>query len=104
LEDREALLKSLASHLVDKIIVDVTNVHYFFGDSHWGQISSTLRNRDALGAPARWPLPSKKPLLYVLNFNAHRKHLALAWTMSLDFELAIFHNCTFTQLDSFILA
>jgi hypothetical protein len=48
------------------------------------------------------PLPSKQPLLYVLNFNAHRKHLALAWTMSLDFELAIFHNCTFTQLDSFI--
>jgi len=48
------------------------------------------------------PLPSKPPFLYVLNFNAHRKHLALAWTMSLDFELAIFHNCTFTQLDSFI--
>jgi hypothetical protein len=48
------------------------------------------------------PLPSKPPLLYVLNFNAHGKHLALAWTMSLDFELAIFHNCTFTQLDSFI--
>ncbi|KAH9551230.1 hypothetical protein CY35_09G004100 [Sphagnum magellanicum] len=54
LEDREELLKSLASHLVDKIIVDVTNVLYFFGESHWGQISATLLNRDALGAPARW--------------------------------------------------
>jgi hypothetical protein len=48
------------------------------------------------------PLPSKQPLLYVLNFNAHRKHWALAWTMSLDFELAIFHNRTFALLDSFI--
>ncbi|CAM6037191.1 unnamed protein product [Sphagnum compactum] len=54
LEDREELLKSLASHLVDKIIVDVTNVLYLFGESDWGQISSTLLNRDALGAPARW--------------------------------------------------
>eukprot|EP00249_Psilotum_nudum_P021969 c28321_g1_i2 orf=453-1175(-) len=54
LEEREALLKSLAPNLENKIIVDVTNILYFFDNSQWGQTSSTLRNEKALGVPARW--------------------------------------------------
>ncbi|CAM6059928.1 unnamed protein product [Sphagnum tenellum] len=67
LETREKLLKSLASHLVDKIIVDVTNVHYLFGQSEWGRISSTLLNRDALGAPARWTTAFKATFAHFLR-------------------------------------
>ncbi|CAK9883371.1 unnamed protein product [Sphagnum jensenii] len=67
LKDREELLKSLASHLVDKIIVDVTNVLYFFGESEWGQISSTLLNRDSLGVPARWTTAFKATFAHFLR-------------------------------------
>ncbi|KAH9551236.1 hypothetical protein CY35_09G004600 [Sphagnum magellanicum] len=67
LEDREALLKALASHLVDKIIVDVTNVLHFFGESEWGKISATLLNRDALGAPARWTTAFKATIFHFLR-------------------------------------
>jgi len=83
LEDREALLKSLASHLVDKIIVDVTNVLYFFGESQWGQISSTLLNRDALGAPARWTTAFKETFAVCLELQCSQKTVGL----SLDDEL-----------------
>jgi len=54
LEQRHTLLSSLKKELEGKIIVDVTNVMYFFNDKHWGQISSTEQNRDVLGVPARW--------------------------------------------------
>jgi NADPH-dependent F420 reductase len=67
LEAREELLKSLASHLVDKIIVDVTNVLYFFGESHWGHISSTLLYQDALGVPARWTTAFKATIARFLR-------------------------------------
>jgi len=43
LEERSALLKSLAPYLKNKIVVDVTNIAYFtyyFADK-WGQVSST---------------------------------------------------------------
>jgi hypothetical protein len=81
LKDREELLKSLASHLVDKIIVDVTNVLYFFGESEWGQISSTLLNRDSLGVPARWTTAFKATFAVCLQCS--QKTLGL----SLDDEL-----------------
>jgi hypothetical protein len=83
LEDREALLKALASHLVDKIIVDVTNVLYFFGESEWGRISATLLNRDALGAPARWTTAFKATIFVCLELQCSQKILGL----SLDDEL-----------------
>lgn len=83
LEAREELLKSLASHLVDKIIVDVTNVHYLFGESEWGRISSTLLNRDALGAPARWTTAFKATYAVCLELQCSQKTLGL----SLDDEL-----------------
>jgi len=83
LEDREALLKSLASHLVDKIIVDVTNVLYFFGESDWGKISATLLNRDALGAPARWTTAFKATFAVCLELQCSQEKLGL----SLDDEL-----------------
>ncbi|KAH7279995.1 hypothetical protein KP509_37G047200 [Ceratopteris richardii] len=54
LEEREELLQSLASHLENKVIIDVTNVMYFFDESQWGQTSSVLLNQKALGVPARW--------------------------------------------------
>ncbi|MCO5601799.1 hypothetical protein L7F22_055924 [Adiantum nelumboides] len=54
LEEREALLQSLAPHLKNKIIIDVSNVMYFFDESKWGQTSSVLLNQKALGVPARW--------------------------------------------------
>ncbi len=107
LEDREALLKSLASHLVDKIIVDVTNVHYLFGESEWGRISSTLLNRDALGAPARWTTAFKATIAVCLEVECSQKTLGL----SLDDELRVwtshlpelqFHPAGFVH--SFILS
>ncbi|CAK9238712.1 unnamed protein product [Sphagnum jensenii] len=67
LKDREELLKSLARHLVDKIIVDVTNVLNSFGENEWGRISSTLLNRDALGAPARWTTAFKATFAHFLR-------------------------------------
>jgi predicted dinucleotide-binding enzyme len=82
LEAMEELLKSLASHLVDKIIVDVTNVLYLFGESEWGRISSTL-NRDALGAPARWTTAFKATFSVCLELQCSQKTLGL----SLDDEL-----------------
>ncbi len=85
LKDREELLKSLASHLVDKIIVDVTNVLYFFGESEWGRISSTLLNRDALGAPARWTTAFKATIAVCLEVECSQKTLGL----SLDDELRV---------------
>ncbi|MCO5580012.1 hypothetical protein L7F22_033878 [Adiantum nelumboides] len=54
LGERETLLRSLAPHLENKIIVDITNVMYFFDESKWGQISSVLLNQKAMGVPARW--------------------------------------------------
>ncbi len=85
LEDREALLKSLASHLVDKIIIDVTNVFYFFGESHWGQISSTLLNRDALGAPARWTTAFKAVYAVCLELQCSQKTLGISLEDELRF-------------------
>jgi predicted dinucleotide-binding enzyme len=83
LEDRAELLKSLASHLVDKIIVDVTNVLHLLGESHLGQTSSTLLNRDALGAPARWTTAFKATIFVCLELQCSQKKLGL----SLDDEL-----------------
>jgi hypothetical protein len=83
LKDREELLKSLATHLVDKIIVDVTNVLYFFGESEWGRISSTLLNRDSLGVPARWTTAFKATIAVCLEFQCSQKTLGL----NLDDEL-----------------
>jgi predicted dinucleotide-binding enzyme len=83
LEDRAELLKSLASHLVDKIIVDVTNVLHLLGESHLGQTSSTLLNRDALGAPARWTTAFKATIFVCLELQCSQKILGL----SLDDEL-----------------
>jgi predicted dinucleotide-binding enzyme len=83
LKDREELLKSLARHLVDKIIVDVTNVLYSFGENEWGRISSTLLNRDALGAPARWTTAFKATFAVCLELQCSQKTLGL----SLDDEL-----------------
>jgi len=113
LEDREALLKSLASHLVDKIIIDVTNVFYFFGESHWGQISSTLLNRDALGAPARWTTAFKAVYAVCLELQCSQKTLGISledelrfWTShfpQLQFHPARFiHYCLILNLYLFI--
>jgi hypothetical protein len=83
LKDREEFLKSLATHLVDKIIVDVTNVLYLFGESEWGRISSTLLNRDSLGVPARWTTAFKGTFAVYLELQCSQKTLGL----SLDDEL-----------------
>jgi hypothetical protein len=53
LEGNKALLRSLQHQLRDKIIVDVTNIFWVLQEASWGQVSSTLINREALGAPAR---------------------------------------------------
>ncbi|KAJ7548771.1 hypothetical protein O6H91_07G026200 [Diphasiastrum complanatum] len=55
LDDREALLKSLAKYLENKIIIDVTNVvTLMLDESNWGQTSATLLNQKALGVSAKW--------------------------------------------------
>lgn len=54
LEEREDLLRSLSGQLEGKIIVDMTNILYAVGEQEWGQTSSTLRNKEALGVDARW--------------------------------------------------
>jgi len=54
LEERHQLLAKLSQHLKGKIIVDVTNVMYYYDESKWGQISSVDENIAALGVPARW--------------------------------------------------
>jgi len=43
LDERNALLKSLAPHIKGKIVVDLTNIAYlpFFTADKWGQLSST---------------------------------------------------------------
>lgn len=67
LEDRDALLRSLSPHLENKIIVDVTNVAYFFDETQWGQTSSTLLNQKALGAHARWTTAFKSTFWKLLE-------------------------------------
>ncbi|KAK9904976.1 hypothetical protein WJX75_006813 [Coccomyxa subellipsoidea] len=53
LESNKVLLQSLQCELRDKIIVDVTNIFWVLGESEWGQVSSTLINKEALGVNAR---------------------------------------------------
>ena len=53
LEGNKALLRSLQHQLRDKIIIDVTNIFWVLQEASWGQVSSTLINQEALGAPAR---------------------------------------------------
>jgi predicted dinucleotide-binding enzyme len=45
----------------------VTNVLHLLGESHLGQTSSTLLNRDALGAPARWTTAFKATIFLFLR-------------------------------------
>lgn len=53
MEENKDLLRSLKAELRGKIIVDVTNVFWVLGESDWGQVSSTLINKEALGVNAR---------------------------------------------------
>lgn len=54
LEERHNTLKALSQKLAGKIIVDCTNVMYFYDETKWGQVCSTEQNAVALGVPARW--------------------------------------------------
>lgn len=67
LQDREALLQSLAPQLENKIIIDITNIMYFFDESQWGQTSSVLLNQKALGVPARWTTAFKSTFWKLLE-------------------------------------
>ncbi|KAI5067220.1 hypothetical protein GOP47_0017748 [Adiantum capillus-veneris] len=67
LQERENLVQSLAAYLKNKIIIDVSNVMYFFDESKWGQTSSVLLNQKALGVPARWTTAFKATFYKLLE-------------------------------------
>ncbi|KAH7387824.1 hypothetical protein KP509_16G043400 [Ceratopteris richardii] len=73
LKEREALLQSLAPHFENKVIIDVSNVMYFFDESQWGQTSSVLLNQKALGVPAKWTTAFKSTFYKLLEVPPNPK-------------------------------
>ncbi|KAJ7559361.1 hypothetical protein O6H91_04G081700 [Diphasiastrum complanatum] len=94
LAERDALLKSLAQQLKDKVIIDVTNILYLLDESSWGQVSSTLLNEKALGVPARWTTAFKSTFWKLLEAlpdtnNPHHTFVAGDDPEAVDITIAL---------------